>query len=416
MRKLVTIRNIDEMLPHPNADKLELAMIGGWQCIVKKDEYKPGDMIVFFEIDSLLPIKPEFEFLRQYSYVKKDWLKSELNPEGEGFRLRTIKLRGSISQGLIITPPENFAELYWSLNDEQFSEFCELDHSEFFGVIKYDPPENGLSCRMGGQPRGSFPYFIRKTDQERVQNISFKQFEETHRLAETFEVTQKMDGSSLTCFYLHENSKFADEKYNGLGVCSRNVYLKLDIPEEEQSQFIKSVYEHNLNVAIELTAKELGIDLAVQGELVGEGIQDNLHNIKGHEIHVFDIFDISNQKYFLPDERISIFEILKRNGFTGHHVNVIVGDHPISWFWLDLEFRDPDTWVDDLNVIKRLNQIKSGELTPTPEILSHIRNRILKMAEFDLLHDKPNEGLVFKSTQREFSFKAVSNEYLIYRG
>lgn len=108
MRKLVTFRVIDEIKPHCNADKLELAMIGGWQCIVKKDDFKAGELVIFFEIDSLLPIKPEFEFLRQYSYVQKEWLKSESNPEGEGFRLRTLKLRGEISSGIVLKINELF--------------------------------------------------------------------------------------------------------------------------------------------------------------------------------------------------------------------------------------------------------------------------------------------------------------------
>ncbi len=119
MRKLVTIRKVNEIKEHPNADLLELAVIDGWQCVVKKGEFKAGESIVFFEIDSVLPVKEEFEFLRKSSYIKKDWL-----PNGEGFRLKTIKLRKEISQGLIIKLPD---ELRNSSHDLDYSELFQLD-------------------------------------------------------------------------------------------------------------------------------------------------------------------------------------------------------------------------------------------------------------------------------------------------
>jgi RNA ligase (TIGR02306 family) len=405
MRKLVTIREIDAVLPHPNADRLALAIIGGWQCVVKKGDFRSGDLCVFFEIDSLLPIRPEFEFLRQYSYVQKEWLKSETNPEGEGYRLRTIKLRKEISQGLVLPIPEDDEFIQRAIREEALDiedGLFELDFSDHFGVTKYDPPEKILSARMGGRPRGGFPSFIFKTDQERIQNINYRQLAESIKLAESFEVTQKMDGSSLTVFYLHQESPFADEKYNGLGICSRNIYLKHQTEEgspEIDNVFIKSVFESNLHIAIEKVAKHLGYDIAVQGELIGEGIQDNLHNIVGYEIHVFDIFNITKQKYLLPAERNEVFNILYNFGFIGYHVNVLS-------FGL--------TYGANINHI--WHSVKDPEsIEPSPEEMTKIRHMILEQAEWDLAHGKPNEGIVFKSLNRDFSFKAVSNSYLLYK-
>lgn len=417
MRKLVTFRTIDEVKPHTNADRLELVMIGGWQCIVKKGEFDPGDMVVFFEIDSLLPIRPEFEFLRQYSYVQKEWLK-DLVPNGEGFRLKTVKLRQEISQGLVIPIPKDDVQLqriiedvYAStlLNEEDgltpLDVLLDMDLSEHFGVIKYDPPEKTISVKMGGRPRGGFPSFIPKTDQERIQNINYRQLLESIKLGECFEVTQKMDGSSLTCFYLREDSPLADEKYNGLGICSRNIYLKHKPDEEGQdvgdNAFVKIVFETGLHEAIEKVSKDLGFDIAVQGELIGEGIQDNIHGIKGYDLYIFDIFDINKQKYLPPNDRSAVIEKLLDNGFSGKDVDWIA----------DVDISHAFCHATSIAV----EDIKEGVVDPTHEDMGKLRQYFIQMGSWKLDNGNPNEGIVLKSHHRNFSFKAVSNDYLLFK-
>lgn len=95
MRKLASIQRIWKIEPIEGADKIELAYVLGWQCVVNKGQFKPMDLAVYFEIDSFLPIIPEFEFLRSSSYRKTDVM-------GEGFRLKTMRFRGQISQGLLL--------------------------------------------------------------------------------------------------------------------------------------------------------------------------------------------------------------------------------------------------------------------------------------------------------------------------
>ena len=85
-RKLASVQRIYKIEPIEGADRIELAHVLGWQCVVNKDQFQPGDLGVYFEIDSFLPIRPEFEFLRSSSYTKTDL--------GEGFKLRTQKFRG----------------------------------------------------------------------------------------------------------------------------------------------------------------------------------------------------------------------------------------------------------------------------------------------------------------------------------
>ena len=134
-RKLASIRKIGSVSPVEGADNIELVHVDGWQCISKKGDFKEGDFCVYFEIDSFLPIRPEFEFLRKSSYRKMGGK--------EGFRLKTIRLRGQLSQGLAM-PIQLFKELPY----EGYELFKEDDHgygngydvTETLGVTKYEPP------------------------------------------------------------------------------------------------------------------------------------------------------------------------------------------------------------------------------------------------------------------------------------
>ena len=110
MRKLATIQLIDEIRNIPGADNIEVAQVGGWQVIVKKDEFKAGDKCIYLEIDSFIPIRPEFEFLRKSSYKKF--------PKGiEGFRLRTMKMKGVVSSGLLL--PLSILSKYGKLKEKR---------------------------------------------------------------------------------------------------------------------------------------------------------------------------------------------------------------------------------------------------------------------------------------------------------
>jgi tRNA-binding EMAP/Myf-like protein len=152
-RKLATIRSIGQISPILGADKIELATVDGWNVVVGKDVgHKVGDLVIYCEIDSFLPIREEFEFLRKSSYKKM--------VGKEGFRLKTIKLRGQISQGLILpisvlNPPNT--NIY-------VTPFEGLDVTEILGIIKYEPP---IPANLVGKVKGIFPSFIPKTDEER---------------------------------------------------------------------------------------------------------------------------------------------------------------------------------------------------------------------------------------------------------
>jgi RNA ligase (TIGR02306 family) len=259
-RKLATIRRIKEILPIEGADKIELAIVDGWQVVVAKDvEHKVGNRVVYCEIDCFLPIREEFEFLRKSSYKKMG--------DQEGFRLKTIKLRGKVSQGLIL--PISVVPIVQFATGHDLPEG--LDVTEMLGIVKYEPP---IPAELSGKVKGLFPSFIPKTDEERVQNLT-KEYEEwKHQSKHQFYVTEKLDGSSAT-YYI---------KGGEFGVCSRN----LELLETEGNTFWKAARELDL----ENKMKSIGKNFSLQGELIGEGIQGNRYGIKGHSVRFFTGFDI----------------------------------------------------------------------------------------------------------------------------
>ena len=261
-RKLATIRKITDIRPIEGADKIEIATVGGWNVVVAKDvEHKVGNSVVYCEIDSFLPIKEEFEFLRKSSYKKMG--------DQEGFRLKTIRLRGQLSQGLIlpisVVPITQFATGY-DLPEG-------LDVTEMLGIVKYEPP---IPAELSGKVKGGFPSFLHKTDEERVQNLVKEYGEYKLTSVHQFYMTEKLDGSSAT-FYMNKGE---------FGVCSRN----LELLETEGNTFWKVARELDL----ENKLKDKG-NICLQGELIGEGIQGNPYKIKGQTVHFFNAFDIDKQ-------------------------------------------------------------------------------------------------------------------------
>lgn len=259
MRNLVSIKFADSVNPHPNADRLELVTVGGWTCVAPIGMFKAGDELLYFEIDSVLPVHPLFEHLRKSCYVKKDWI--------EGFRLKTIRLRGILSQGLV--QPISLLE---RLGVDRNS-----DLTESIGVVKWDPP---MPARISGLMAGRFPSNVPKTDQERIQNIDLR----SHR--GIYEVTEKLDGTSMTIIVGPESP---------IRVCSRNYELR----ETEDSTLWQ--------VARELfTSFTPDREYAFQGELIGPGIQGNSYKAHRPEFQLFDIYDVGSARYLTSVERIQV--------------------------------------------------------------------------------------------------------------
>ena len=327
MRKMATVRVIDSILPIPDADLIECAVIGGWKVVTKKGEYMPGDLAIYCEIDSWIPheLAP---------FLSKGEPKEYNGVKGE--RLRTVRLRKQLSQGLLL--PYSLLGMIGSEGD---------DVSEFFNIQKWEAP---VSPQLAGQVKGTFPSQIPKTDQERVQNLK-RELENYDSVL--FEVTEKMEGSSMTCYLI-------DGEF---GVCSRNMDLKRD----ENNTFWKAAIEEY----IEQKLRAYGVDnIALQGELIGPGIQGNIYNLISHLFKVFDVYDIQEGYYLLPEDRKAFVDAIGLK-----HVPVL-GTHLLV---------DPD--IDSILLAAEGKSL----LNPSQE----------------------REGVVYKSMNSQFSFKAISNKYLL---
>lgn len=286
-RKLATIQIIKELLPIPEADAIELATFENicWKCVVKKGEFQKGDKAVYFEIDSLLPLIPEFEFLANKG-TRKTLL--EDGTVVEGYRLRTIKLRGQISQGLAL-PLTTFL----IVSENETAEESE-DVSELLNIHKY---EASISPQLAGQVKGNFPVFIPKTSEERIQ--TYWGIVQKYKDLEWYAAV-KYDGMSVT--YMKHEGEF--------GVCSRNLQLL----ETEGNSLWKMADMLNLK-------NKLPEGFAVQGELFGEGINKNPHKIKGVDFRVFNVYNIKEGKFldyedaenFVNDVHLSFVETIEIN-------------------------------------------------------------------------------------------------------
>jgi RNA ligase (TIGR02306 family) len=339
VRKLASIKPITYIKPIEGADAIECAIVdGGWPVVIRKDEYKVGDIAIYLEIDSwvpheLAPFLSKGQEPREYNGVK-------------GERLRTVKLRGQVSQGLLLPIELTF----WR--------DIGTDLTESLGIQKWEPP---IPAQLQGTMKGNFPHFIPKTDQERCQNLR-KDIFETHK-DEIYEVTVKLDGSSTTIYV----------KDGEVGVCSRNI----DLIETEGNSFWKAARDQNIIEPLLELCKEKGEEYAIQGELIGEGIQGNPEKLQGQRFYLFDIYSITCSQYLKTGERYSILDKLKMMGADVEHVPIV-----------DVDVRIAQAYdsIDDL----------------------------LEFAEGPSLNPQTKrEGLVFKSWESDFTFKAIANSYLL---
>ena len=328
MRHLATIQTVSEVLPIEGAEFIEKIRVRDWWCVSKKGEFSTGDACVYFEIDSLLPSSnPVFSFLAAGS--REVTIPVEGGGTASGYRLKTVKLRGQISQGL-------------ALRQAAFGLDAEIgtDVSSDIGVILWEPP---LSKQVAAIARGPFPCFIPKTDEERVQNL---RSEIAVRAGEQCYVTEKLDGTSATFYRLGE-----------FHACSRNLDTR------EGNLYWDAAEKYGL-------VSGLPEGFAVQGEVIGEGIQGNPLKRKGQEFYAFNVYDIK----------------------AG----------------MGLEFSALCKFCKNLNI----------SMVPVVQVgpLGSDVTAIIAMADGDslLTPGRPREGLVFRTMERDrLSFKVISNRYLL---
>lgn len=374
-RKLAYVVKIDDIIEIEGAEKIELAMIGGWQVVVGKGLYQPGDKAVYLEIDSLVPtLHPAFTDLAER-------LSSKLLFEIDGkpyARIKTAKMMKQISQGMCVPLIEA------GVSDATLG----MDLTDFLGIRKYEAAEEramnnaGVSDGVRGKQAKPFPTFIPKTDQNRVQNVVPRYFA-AQRAGELFEKTYKLDGSSMTVFM----------KDGVVGAASRNVSFYLqDIKKgfvRAIKDFIKDVRKKGwkrakfetilraddnaftkmaFNSGVVSALVRINRNLAIQGEMVGPSIQKNFEGVDSNQFYVYDIYDIDAKRYLLPDERL---QILSEQGLRG---------------------------------------VPEAGIVMLPET---VKDAIADADGPSGLNGKYREGWVYKSMTRDFSFKVISNKYLL---
>lgn len=294
-RKLAHVEIIESLSPIEGADKIEVAKVLGWECVVKKGEFKVGEKVIYVEVDSVMPELPEYEFLKDRKY-----------------RVRTIKLRGQVSQGLVL-PMKSLHGGY--IRDDKYS--LGEDVTENLQITKYLSPsereeiiqqerklaneKNKLKKFMmryswfrklllSKKQKSGFPYWVSKTDEERIQNIPYvlEQFKDK----EVY-VTEKIDYQSVTFTgKMLSNTipiigKFLPKKYQFV-VCSRNLTTN-----DKNSLYWKIAIKYN----IEQILRE-NPTLTIQGEQGNTNIQGNKYGIKEPTMWVFNIIDHERNYHF----------------------------------------------------------------------------------------------------------------------
>jgi RNA ligase (TIGR02306 family) len=333
MRKLSTIRKVDEMLPIEGADAIELAVFGGWQVVVRKaQEIRPGMLVVYCEIDSIFPDKPQYEFLRQ-----------------DKFRLRTKKFRGALSQGIVFKIDEVLPTGKYDAGDEV---------TEILGITLYEPP---IPASIAGDVVGAYPSSVPKTDEERVQNLDLATFADM-----SFFVTEKVDGTSSS-FILSDT---------GIHLCGRN----WEYSETPEQTFWKLARQYDIKTKLRGYHDRTGSYLALQGEVLGNGIQSNVYGLKGQDIFIFNIFDITRQRYLSASAYRALLDEFGLKGvpIVAERISIDGFDHA--------------------------------------KLLAYAEGKSLLNAQAE------REGVVFRSVdetqsnQGKISFKAISNKYLLKHG
>lgn len=332
-RALATIDTILDIQPIPGADAIERATIRGWHIVVKKGEFSPGDPCVFIEIDSLLPLdSPHFAFLAGNAVGR------------ERFRVRTAKFRGQISQGIAFPLSVLPGGVLTDIGS---------DVTASLNITKFEP---AIPACLAGQCKGLLPPFVRKTDEDRVQNL--------RRVLPTlagreFYTTEKVDGTSTT-YYLVDGQ---------FGVCSRNMELR----ETEGNLYWDVARRLDIEGALRSVCDG---DIVIQGEIVGPGVQGNRLKLDKHRFlmfrvanpHGWEVYGLSGMEYFAEATGIETVPILETIMF------------------------DPDASVDSFVAYATRN----SEINPKVKA----------------------EGVVFRTTVHDpyFSFKAINPEFLLKHG
>ena len=401
-RQLAYVVTVDAIEPIPGKDRVECARVGGWTCMIPKGAMKAGDPAIYIEIDSQVPLDNEvFKFCERYhGKIKTQKFR---NPDGSQFW----------SQGLLMAA----SDFGWTIDSAQFAggfsfvvddkgvQHIPGDESMFLtkqlGITYYEAEDNKrkaasdpyapvkaalnrhqkIAKKYGRfikkhrfaqiifmlffgkkkDKKKNWPDWVKKTDEERVQNMPWILENKDPWIA-----TEKIDGTSTT-FTIKRGKRGKYDVY----VCSRNVVF--DTPDKacyyDKNVYFEMFEKYNIkDVLIQLLDENPKAEwITIQGETYGATVQKRDYSLKDRDFMAFNLI-------FSNKGRVGTIEMT--NILTAKGVPCV----PI----IDINFILPDT-VEELLNIATGNSAVDG---------------------------KPREGIVFRSFDGGQSFKAVSNEFL----
>lgn len=373
-RKLASVQTVKAIKPIEGADRIEIVQILNWDCVARKGEYQVGDKVVYFEIDSLLPDIPAFEFLKGSSWSQK------LNK----YKISTHKFRNQISQGLVI-PISQAVEIYDQINpdyadttlpEEMMNPVEGTDLTELLKIEKYEPPvSNGA---LGDIIHHE--WYIPKTDEERIQVCAADVLPVyMNSEQDDWYSSIKLDGTSCTV------GLFDDAFLIG----GRNQFYK---DENMYTTTVNKYFENGAKEKFENYKAINGIYVAFQGELCGPGIQGNKLGLKEKEWFIFNAFVSKTGKNgsYVKCDLLYMLKLCEEFGLK--HVPLIDAEDKFKF--------DPEETVD--NTVEKL--------------LKYVDDIKYRKYFEDASPNQIAEGVVFRTEDMTYSFKVVSNKYLLKGG
>ena len=366
-RKLASVQKIKAIKPIEGADRIELVQVLNWDCVATKGQYKIGDMVIYFEIDSLLPDIPAFEFLKGSSWSQK------LNK----YKISTHKFRGQISQGLVM-PIKDLEELDRQIHNREecvpIAYVEGTDLTEILEIEKYEPP-------VSNGPLGdliSHEWYVPKTDEERIQVCAEDILPEYMKSEQgDWYASVKLDGTSCTV------GLFEDAFLIG----GRNQWYK------DENMYTTTVKKYgDIEKHLRDYQKLTGKYIVFQGELCGPGIQSNRLGLKEKEWFIFNVW-VSDTGKMDSYKKLDLLRFLNMcDDFGLPHVPII----PVSAKFDFKATTDIDETVE--NLLKYVDGIKYRTFFD------------------DASPNQIAEGLVFRKNDMTYSFKVVSNKFLLKGG
>ena len=384
MKKLATVRTIASFTDMKGYDNVYMAHIDGWQAIVRKEDFNtPGEKVIFIEPGAQLPETEEYKFLEKRKY-----------------RIKTMKMRGNLSQGLVLkytgTEPEG-TDLTEKMG---IIDFTEQDDAKGFNPNSVRKPKGivGWLMRYSAtrwlgklflpkKVSGKFPEWIQKTDEERIQNCP----KVLNIESADWYGTEKVDGQSGTWAVRKEKGWFGRTKYDEI-VCSRNFRLNAT------GDAGKSQIELNKKLKITEQLKHWLQEhpeedwIVLQGECIGPKIQGNPYKVKDFELYLFNIITSRLGKLAPGAAKQLTYEMTLSCNFQDYTQYTL-------------------KWVPDVFHV-------SGKLSDKTATCFTDVNQALEYASgfSDINRNTLREGVVVRSYEKGISFKIVSPEYLIKKG